>query len=69
MGIPERRSEQLVGTLITKPGQPVATISPIAADTRHGPKNLIIDFRKRFAKSLKPFTDEEIVERKEAARR
>jgi len=41
----------------------------MAADSRRGPKNLITDFRKQFAKSLKPFTVEEIVELKEMARR
>ena len=55
--------------LITKRGKPVATISPLTADTRHGPKNLIADFRRQFAKSLKSFTVEEIMELKEAGRR
>jgi prevent-host-death family protein len=55
--------------VITKRGKPVATISPMAADTRHGPKNLITDFRKQFAKSLKPFAVEEIMELKETGRR
>ena len=55
--------------LITKRGKPVATISPVASDSRHGPKDLIADFRKQFAKSLKPFTIEEIEQLKDAGRR
>jgi prevent-host-death family protein len=55
--------------VITKRGKPVATISPVASDSRHGPKDLIADFRKQFAKSLKPFTIEEIEQLKDAGRR
>jgi prevent-host-death family protein len=50
--------------LITKRGKPIATISPVAAKTRHGPKDLIADFRGQFANSLRPFTVEEIKELK-----
>ncbi len=55
--------------LITKRGKPVAALSPVTTGTRHGPKELIADFRKRFAKSLQPVPVEEIIELKEAGRR
>ena len=55
--------------LITKRGKPVAALSPVTAGTRQGPKDLITDFRKRFAKSLKRFSIQEITEMKEAGRR
>jgi len=55
--------------LITKRGKPVAALSPVTTDTRHGPKDLIADFRKRFAKSLKSFSVQEIIELKETGRR
>jgi prevent-host-death family protein len=55
--------------LITKRGKPVAALSPVNAGTRHGPKDLITDFRKRFARSLQSFMIEEINDLKEAGRR
>ena len=55
--------------LITKRGKPVAALSPVTTGTLRGPKELITDFRKRFAKSLQPFPVEEIIELKEAGRR
>jgi prevent-host-death family protein len=54
--------------VITKRGKLVATISPMPANTRLGPKDLITDFRRRFAKSLKPFTIEEIMDLKRAGK-
>ena len=42
--------------LITKRGKPVATLSPITAGMRHGPKEVIDGFRRQFATSLKSFT-------------
>ena len=60
------RGESVV---ITKRGKPVAALSPVTTDSRRGPKDLIVEFRKRFAKSLKSITDEEINELKEAGRR
>ena len=55
--------------LITKRGKPVATLSPVAAGKRQGPKEMIGAFRKQFAKSLKPFSAAEISELKQIGRR
>ena len=55
--------------LITKHGRPMASLSPVNLPNRQGPKDLIDDFRKQFAKSLKKFSVEEINELKELGRR
>lgn len=55
--------------LITKRGKPVATLSPVAAGARRGPKDAIDSFRKRFAASLGSFTTAELREFKETGRR
>ncbi len=55
--------------VITKRGKPVAALSPVTPKKQHGPKELITDFRKRFAKSLLPFSVAEIIDLKETGRR
>jgi prevent-host-death family protein len=55
--------------LITKRGKPMATLAPVTAAKRQGPKDLIGDFRKQFAKSLKKFSSDEIAELKTLGRR
>lgn len=55
--------------LITKRGKPIASLSPVNVGSRRGPKDLIVDFRKRFAKSLTSFSTEELAALKEAGRR
>ena len=55
--------------LITKRGKPMATLSPASPAKRQGPKDMIDDFRKQFAKSLKKISTEEINELKELGRR
>jgi prevent-host-death family protein len=55
--------------VITKRGKPMAALSPVTLAKRQGPKDIIGDFRKQFAKSLKKFSDDEIVELKEFGRR
>jgi len=55
--------------LITKRGKPMAALSPVNLSKQQGPKDLIGDFRKHFAKSLKNFSKEEINELKRLGRR
>jgi antitoxin (DNA-binding transcriptional repressor) of toxin-antitoxin stability system len=55
--------------LITKRGKPMATLSPVTTSKRQGPKDLIEDFRRQFAKSLKKFSTKEITELKALGRR
>jgi prevent-host-death family protein len=55
--------------LITKRGKPMAALSPLIAGKRQGPRESIDDFRKQFAKSLKPFSTSEINGLKELGRR
>ena len=55
--------------LITKRGKPVAALSPVTPAKGQGPKILIDDFRKRFAKSLKKISLHEINELKAIGRR
>ena len=54
--------------LITKRGKPVASLSPVIAARKEGPKDAIMAFRRRFAKSLKKFSVEEIIELKNQGR-
>jgi prevent-host-death family protein len=55
--------------LITKRGKPMASLSPLTVAKRQGPKDLIGDFRREFAKSLKKFSKSEIAGLKEMGRR
>ena len=55
--------------LITKRGKPMATLSPVSASRQQGPRDLIGEFRREFAKSLGKFSVEELNELKEAGRR
>jgi len=55
--------------LITKRGKPMASLSPVNFAKRQGPKDVIGDFRKQFAKSLKNFSQKEITELKSLGRR
>ncbi len=55
--------------LITKRGKPMATLSPVSTARQQGPRDLIIDFRREFSKSLGNFSVAEINELKETGRR
>ena len=55
--------------LITKRGRPMAALSPVTVAKREGPKDIICDFRKQFAKSLKKFSVREIKDLIESGRR
>ncbi|MCE0523535.1 MAG: type II toxin-antitoxin system prevent-host-death family antitoxin [Methylacidiphilales bacterium] len=55
--------------VITKRGKPMAALSPVAVAKRQGPRDIIGDFRKRFAGSLKKFSQREIAGLKELGRR
>jgi prevent-host-death family protein len=55
--------------LITKRGKPVASLSPIHLGSRRGPKDSILEFRKRFAGSLTNLSIDEICALKEVGRR
>jgi prevent-host-death family protein len=55
--------------LITKRGKPVAALSPVNVSKRHGPKDIIGNFRKQFAKSLRKFSSDEIVVLKNLGRK
>jgi prevent-host-death family protein len=55
--------------LITKHGKPVAALSPAAAGSRFGPRDVVTAFRREFAKSLTAITAEEIRDLKEAGRK
>ena len=55
--------------LITKRGKPMAALSPVTVAKKQGPKDIIDDFRKQFAKSLKKISVREINELKEMGRR
>ena len=55
--------------LITKRGKPMAALSPVAVAKKQGPKDMVSDFRKQFAKSLKKFSAREIKELIESGRR
>lgn len=54
---------------ITKRGKPMADLSPVTSAKRCGPKDLVLAFRARFAKSLQKFSQNEIAELKELGRR
>ena len=55
--------------VITKRGKPMAALSPVTASKRQGPKDIIVDFRKQFAKSLGKFSVREIKDMIESGRR
>jgi prevent-host-death family protein len=55
--------------VITRRGKPVASLAPLFATNRQGPKDLVEGFRRRFSRSLKPITTKEIDELKSAGRR
>jgi prevent-host-death family protein len=55
--------------LITKHGKPIASLAPVPSAARRGPRQLVAEFRKQFAKSLKPFTLLEIKNLREEGRR
>lgn len=55
--------------VITKRGKPMAALSPIHVAKRQGPKDMIDEFRKKFGKSLKKISIEEINELKAMGRR
>ena len=50
--------------LITKRGKPMASLSPVTAPKKQGPKDIILEFRKKYLKPGKKFSDAEIVELK-----
>jgi len=55
--------------VITKRGKPMAALSPVNFAKRQGPKDMIDDFRRQYAKSLKKISIEEINELKAMGRR
>ena len=55
--------------LITKRGKPIASLSPVHSARHQGLKDTIREYRKKFAKSLKKISQEEITEFKELGRR
>ena len=55
--------------LITKRGKPVASLSPVSSVKRQGPRDIIEDYRREFAKSLKKISLDEINELKNFGRR
>jgi antitoxin (DNA-binding transcriptional repressor) of toxin-antitoxin stability system len=38
--------------VITKRGRPTASLSPIASAKTHGPREIVMEFRKKYAKSI-----------------
>jgi prevent-host-death family protein len=61
-----RRGESF---LITKRGKPVAALSPIRTAGLHACQDGIGEFRKRFARSLRAFSLDEIAELRNQGRR
>jgi prevent-host-death family protein len=55
--------------VITKRGKPMAALSPVNVPRKQGPKDSIVAFRKKFAKSLRKFSVREIKELNEFGRR
>ena len=55
--------------VITKRGKPMAALSPVNAAKRQGPKDTLDAYRKRFAKSFKPISIDEIIALKNAGRK
>jgi prevent-host-death family protein len=55
--------------LITKRGRPVASLSPVKSNSAGEAPDVIADFRKRFARSLRKFSAEEITKLKDHGRR
>ena len=55
--------------LITKRGKPMAALSPVNAAKRQGPRDTLDAYRRRFAKSLKPISVDEIIVLKNAGRK
>lgn len=55
--------------LITKRGKPIASLTPVSTGAKTGPKDLILDFRRRFASGLKAVSADEIQALKETGRR
>jgi prevent-host-death family protein len=55
--------------LITKRGRPMATLSPVSGLKGQGPRDIVIDFRKKFAKSLRKFSQRELSQWKAEGRR
>lgn len=55
--------------LITKRGKPMASLSPVHSSRQQDLKDSIDAYRKKFAKSLRKISQEEITELKELGRR
>jgi len=55
--------------LITKRGKPMASLSPVTLGKPQNPWDSIEDYRRKFAKSLKKFSLDEINELKNFGRR
>jgi prevent-host-death family protein len=55
--------------LITKRGRPVAALSPVTSGSPPHSRNVIADFRKKFARSLRKFSPAEISNLKAQGRR
>jgi antitoxin (DNA-binding transcriptional repressor) of toxin-antitoxin stability system len=57
--------------VITKRGRPMAALSPIASTQPQGPKEIVMEFRKKYAKSLRKnkISIAEIIDMKNEGRR
>ena len=55
--------------VITKRGKPMASLSPITPTKIHGPKDIILEFRRKYLKPGRKFSDAEIVELKNWGRK
>jgi antitoxin (DNA-binding transcriptional repressor) of toxin-antitoxin stability system len=55
--------------VITKRGKPMAALSPVNVPRQQGPKASLLEFRKKYAKSLKKYSAQEIKELIEFGRR
>jgi prevent-host-death family protein len=55
--------------LITKRGKPMASLSPVTPTKIQGPRDIILEFRKKYLKPGKKISDAEIVELKNLGRK
>jgi prevent-host-death family protein len=55
--------------LITKRGKPMAALSPVTQAKKQGPKDIIMEFRKKYLKPGKSISNAEIIEWKNLGRK
>jgi prevent-host-death family protein len=55
--------------VITKRGKPMAALSPVTPAKRQGPKDIILEFRKKYLKPGMKFSNAEIIELKNSGRK